>query len=121
MDVQDLVPLRKAHFFDHRGAGNAGIVDQTMNGAEGLGDPLHCLRRKSRLGNVALQRHDVAAGFIQRGKALGVLVNRDHLGAEFDRELHQRPADSLRAPRHDNGFAFQRHDVLHVRSLPSLL
>jgi hypothetical protein len=54
MDVQDLAPLYKAHFLDHRGAGNAGIVDQAMYSAEGLGDPLHCFRRKCRLGNVAL-------------------------------------------------------------------
>jgi hypothetical protein len=118
MDAQNLVPLRKAHFLDHRRAGNAGIVDQAMNRAKGLGDPFHRLRRKCRLGNVALKRHDLAAGFIQGSKALGIPVDRDHPGAELDREFDQRPADSLRASRHDDGFAFQRHDVLHVRFLP---
>src|SRR5580698_1001510 len=99
VDADDLAPLLLGHAVQHRIAGDAGVVDQGVDGPELLLDPLHRRRAVGEGRDVALHRHHAQLIGATLGRDLVAGVAGGHLVARGAEPGADRPSDAARSAR----------------------
>ena len=125
MDVEDVVPLLVGHVLDGAVPGEAGVVDDDVEAAEGLDRGADEAVAEIRRGHVAGADRGRAAEVSDGGGGLlggsGVEVV-DHDAGALARQLERDgPADAPARPRHDGDFPVQLgHDPLPLSQAPRI-
>src|SRR5208337_2783200 len=118
VDVEDLVPARRARLVDLLVFADAGIVHQDVEAPEFFPGTVDEAEACGLGANVSLREGDLGAGGLELGRhalaALAVPIAEGHARALGDETPDRRLADPRRPARHRRNLAVEPSHVRHL-------